>query len=77
MCDYEMTSANFQYKQSVDYTYFKGSTCTYIDHVFISDQMQDNTVGCVILPYDVENTSDRSLTYENHNYITDRATEKH
>ena len=53
-----MTSANFQYKQSVDYTYFKGSTRTYIDHVFISDQMQDNTVGCVILPYDVENTSD-------------------
>ena len=58
VCDYEMTSANFQYKQSVDYTYFKGSTRTYIDHVFISDEMQDNTVGCVILPYDVENTSD-------------------
>ena len=58
VCDYEMTSANFQYKQSVDYTYFKGSIRTYIDHVFISDQMQDNTVGCVILPYDVENTSD-------------------
>ena len=58
VCDYEMTSANFQYKQSVDYTYFKGSTRTYIDHVFISDQLQDNIVGCVILPYDVENTSD-------------------
>ena len=58
VCDYKMTSANFQYKQSVDYTYFKGSTRTYIDHVFISDQMQDNIVGCVILPYDVENTSD-------------------
>ena len=58
VCDYEMTSANFQYKQSVDYTYFKGSTHTYIDHVFISDQLQDNIVGCVTLPYDVENTSD-------------------
>ena len=33
VCDYEMTSANFQYKQSVAYTYFKGSTRTYIDHV--------------------------------------------
>ena len=31
---------------------------TYIDHVFISDQLQDSTVGCAILPYDVENTSD-------------------
>ena len=58
VCDYEMTSANFQYKQSVDYTYFKGSTRTYIDHVFISDQLQDSTVGCAILPYDVENISD-------------------
>ena len=58
VCDYEMTSANFQYKQSVNYTYFKGSTRTYIDHVFVSDQLQDNTVDCVILPFDVENTSD-------------------
>ena len=58
VCDYEMTSANIQYKQSVNYTYFKGSTRTYIDHVFVSDQLQDNTVDCVILPYDVENTSD-------------------
>ena len=59
VCDYEMTSANFQYKQSsVAYTYFKGSTRTYIDHVFVSDQLQDSTVGCAILPYDVENTSD-------------------
>ena len=58
VCDYEMTSANIQYKQSVNYTYFKGSTRTYIDHVFVSDQLQDNTVDCVILSYDVENTSD-------------------
>ena len=59
VCDCEMTSANFQYKQSVAYTYFKFSTCTYINYLFISDQLQDSTVGCVILPYDVENTSDR------------------
>ena len=30
VCDYEMTCANFQYKQSVVYTYFKGSTRIYI-----------------------------------------------
>ena len=53
-----MTSANFQYKQSVDYTYYKGSTRTYIDHVFVLDLLQDNAVGCVFLPYDVENTRD-------------------
>ena len=58
VCDYEMTSANFHYKQSVAYTYFKGSTRTYIDHMFISDQLQDSTAGCAILPYDVENNSD-------------------
>ena len=29
-----------------------------MDHVFISDQLQDNIVDCVMLPYDVENTSD-------------------
>ena len=58
VCNYEITSANFQYKQMYAYTYFKGSTRTYIDHVFISDQLQDSTVGCAILPSDVENTSD-------------------
>ena len=38
VCDYEMTIANFQHVQSVAFTYFKGSTRTYIDHVYISDQ---------------------------------------
>ena len=43
---------------SVDYTYFKGHARSYIDHVFVSEEMRPYITSCSILALHEDNTSD-------------------
>ena len=51
-------SVNFAYKQSVGYIYFKGHSRSYIDHVFVSEEIIPYITSCSILALHEDNTSD-------------------
>ena len=58
ICDNNMISANYHYRQKLDYTYFKGHCRSYIDHIFTSEHLIDCLVNCEILDHHSYNTSD-------------------
>ena len=58
LCNNSLMSVNFAYKQSVDYTYFKGHLQSYIDHVFVSEEIISYITSCSILALHEDNTSD-------------------
>ena len=58
ICDHKMIAANFAYKQQVNFTYQKGETSSYIDHVIVPQYLRDNITQCEILCNDKDNVSD-------------------
>ena len=58
LCDNELCIANFGFKQPCNHTYFKGSNCSYIDHVFIPRYLNTAIVSCDIINDCPVNTSD-------------------
>ena len=49
----------FLHKQPVNYTYAKGTHCTYIDHVLVSKEYIDMIPDCKIINSSDENTGDQ------------------
>ena len=58
ICDNNMISANYYYRQKLDYTYFKGHCRSYIDHIFTSEHLIDCLESCEIFDHYSYNTSD-------------------
>ena len=56
--DHNLISANFKFKQNVNYTYFNSSARSYIDHMFVSENSHDKLVACTIIPFCEANLSD-------------------
>ena len=56
--DHNLISANFKFKQKVNYTYFNSSARSYIDHIFVSENSHDKLVACTIIPFCEANLSD-------------------
>ena len=56
--DHNMISANFHYKQNMNYTYFSGTSRSYIDHIFVSENTVNQLNNCTILPHHVDNVGD-------------------
>ena len=57
--DNELAVENFQFDQDCDYTYYKGSSRSYIDHVFVPGHMVDNVTKCQIISHEEgDNPSD-------------------
>ena len=57
LCNNSLMSANFAYEQSVDDTYFKGHARSYIDHVFVSEEIRPYITSCSILALHEDNTN--------------------
>ena len=53
-----MIVANFHYKQNIKYTYFSGSSRSYIDHICVSENAIKKVTECTILPHHVDNVGD-------------------
>ena len=58
LCDHKMILANFHYKQNIKYTYFSGSSRSYIDHICVSENAIKKVTECIILPHHVDNVGD-------------------
>ena len=54
----DLLIANFNFAQSIDYTYFNDCSTSYIDHVFCSAPAMDSTKNCSIIHDWASNTSD-------------------
>jgi exonuclease III len=54
----DLCVANFDFKQSVNYTYFKGKMKSYIDHCIVSRQLSDCVSNCSIVFDNEDCTSD-------------------
>ena len=76
----EMCVANFMNKQVINYTYFKGNTISYIDHIFVPIYISSMIRNCVILHNSPDNVSDHmaismTLDLPIKNPITERKSE--
>ena len=58
MYNNNLLAANFNFKQNINYTYFKGQDKTYIDHVLVPGYYLDSVSNCVILNEHDQCTSD-------------------
>ena len=58
LSDPSLVSANFAFKQNVNYTYFSGSSKSYIDHIFLSENIFSNLTECSILLHHPDNFGD-------------------
>ena len=56
--DNQLEISNFNFSQSVNYTYVKGTHKTYIDHILASEQANQWITDCTIISNDPECTSD-------------------
>ena len=63
-------SANFAYKQSVGYTYFKGHSRSYIDHVFVSEEIIPYITSCSILALHEDNKNKKNKNKNKNEFIT-------
>ena len=58
LCQNDMYSCNFEFKQKVNYTYCNNNINSCIDHVFFSKHCHDKIVECTILCYMPDVVSD-------------------
>ena len=58
LCFNSFMVCNFVFSQNVNYTYFKGSHKSYIDHCIVSSHVKDQVLDCKILNDCVDSTSD-------------------
>ena len=56
--DNQLEISNFNFSQSLNYTYVKGTHKTYIDHILASEQANQWITDCTIISNDPECTSD-------------------
>jgi exonuclease III len=49
ICDNVLTISNFAFNQAVNYTYLKGGSRTYIDHVMVTERLEACIMECTIL----------------------------
>ena len=49
ICSNNLVVSNFEFKQNVNYSYFKGDSKTYIDHCLVTCQTRESIVDCKIL----------------------------
>ena len=58
VCENDLYSCNFRFDQPVNFTHFKGTNCSYIGHVFVTEYFLENVTECRILDNMDTNTSD-------------------
>ena len=58
MCDNHLITANFMFKQKVNYTYTKAGAHSYIDHILVSDHLSQHIKQCLIYSDSCDNASD-------------------
>ena len=51
LCDHNMIVANFHYEQNFKYTYFSGSSRSYIDHICVSENAIKKVTECTMSIY--------------------------
>ena len=65
ICDYEMSVANFAFRQDINYTYKKKDKTSYIDHVIVPSYLLEMMNKCSIQSNDCDNVSDHlALSFE-------------
>ena len=56
--DHNMISANFSYKQNINYPYFSGTCRSYIDHIFVSENAVNQMNKSIIIRHHADNVGD-------------------
>ena len=55
--DHDLTVAEFDFTQPVNYTYSPGGVCSHIDHIAVPNLLNSQVLECSILPPDDSNLS--------------------
>ena len=73
----DLIVANYCYHQHFNYTYQKGNSVSYIDHIFVPDWFIDRITNCVILHNNGNNVSDHFAVQCDISITTEQVKESH